>query len=916
MKNKGKIKEELINELSELRRRIADLEESETKREQEFRALAENAPDIIAKFDKELRHIYVNPAIERATGIPRDSFIGKTNRELGMPENLISLWDKTLRTVFETGQETTIEFDFPTPGGQRYFESRIAPEFAKDGSVESVLVVSRDIAERKRAEKKLQESEEKFRLIATHSPDVVFFQDCDLRYVWIINPAPPFTEEQVIGKTDFDLLSREEAERLAEIKRTILDTGAGARVEIPLIIGGKKYYYNVVYEPTRDHEGRIMGIFGYAHNITERKRAEEALQKAHDELELRVQERTAELALANEGVKAERQRFNDILDMLPAYLVLLSPDYHVPFANRFFRERFGESHGFRCFEYLFKRREPCEICETYTVLKTMTPHHWEWTGPDGRNYDIFDFPFTDTDGSNLIMEVGIDITESKQAEEKIREQAALLDKAQDAIGVRDLEHRLIYWNKGAQRMYVWTAEEAIGKNADGLLYQEESPQLKEAKKSVIKEGEWTGKLHQVTKEGKEIIVESRWTLVRDNEGMPKSILIINTDITGKEKLEAQLLRAQRMESIGTLAGGIAHDLNNMLTPMMMSLQMLKQKHKDEQSQKLLTILEQNSQRSADLIRQVLSFSRGVEGERNPLHVAYVVFEIEKIVKEIFPKNIEIRTDMPIDIWTISGDAIQLHQVIMNLCVNARDAMPDGGILSIIASNFFIDENYARIHTEAKAGSYVVISVSDTGTGIPPKILDRIFEPFFTTKEFGKGTGLGLSTTLAIIKSHGGFVDVESEVGAGTTFRVYLPAIKTEMKNVEERQLELPIGQGELVLVAEDEDSVREVTISTLEEYGYNVLAARDGADAVVLYAQNMDIIKVVLMDMMMPVMDGEASIRAIRKINPDVKVIAVSGLEEKDKLVKIESTRVHTLLPKPYTAERLLKAMHEVLSAK
>ncbi|MDL5502128.1 MAG: ATP-binding protein, partial [Candidatus Methanoperedens sp.] len=298
-----------------------------------------------------------------------------------------------------------------------------------------------------------------------------------------------------------------------------------------------------------------------------------------------------------------------------------------------------------------------------------------------------------------------------------------------------------------------------------------------------------------------------------------------------------------MESIGTLAGGIAHDLNNMLTPMM-SLHMLKEKFKDEQSQKLLTILEKNSRRSADLIKQVLSFSRGFEGERNPLQAKHLITEIEKVAKETFPRSIEIRTDIPKDLHTVSGDATQLHQVIMNLCVNARDAMPDGGILNISAENFFIDENYAQMNTEAKVGSYVAISVSDTGIGIPPKILDRIFEPFFTTKEFGKGTGLGLSTALAIVKSHGGFINVYSEVGNGTTFRVYLPATLAEMQNVEEDQLELLTGHGEFILIAEDEDSVREVTISTLENNGYNVLAANDGADAVALYAQNKDKIKV------------------------------------------------------------------------
>jgi two-component system cell cycle sensor histidine kinase/response regulator CckA len=694
--------------------------------------------------------------------------------------------------------------------------------------------------------------------------------------------------------------------------------------------------------PIRDGGGKTMGVVLVFRDITERKNAEEALQKAHDELEARVQERTAELSEANKTLLAEieeRKRAEqetqeahtyaeNIVETLHESLVVLDTELQVKIANQTFYKAFKvapeETEGKLIYEL---GNHQWDIPELRKLLEEIIPK-------DTQFYDFevdHEFPnigrktmllnarrlYQESNISETILLAIEDITERKQAEEKIREQAALLDNAQEAIGVRSLEHRLIYWNKGAERLYGWTAEEALGKNPVDFLFKdnEEPPQLIEAKRIVLEQGEWIGELRQVTKDGRGVIVESRWTLIYDNEGKPKSILIINTDITEKKMFEAHLLRVQRMESIGTLAGGIAHDLNNMLTPMMMSLQMLKEKFKDEQSQKLLTILEKNSQRSADLIKQVLSFSRGVEGERNPLQVVHIITEIEKIAKETFPRNIEIRTDIQKDLFTISGDVTQLHQVIMNLCVNARDAMPDGGILKITASDFFIDENYVQIHAEAKVGSYVTIAVSDTGIGIPPKILDRIFEPFFTTKEFGKGTGLGLSTALAIVKSHSGFINVYSEVGTGTTFRVYLPAIKTEMQNAEEQPLELLVGQGEPVLVAEDEDSVREVTVSTLEKYGYYVLSANDGADAVALYAQNKNKVEVILMDMMMPVMDGHASIKAIRKINPEVKIIAVSGLAEKEKLKNV-ADYTNAFLPKPYTAERLLKTIHEVLYGK
>ncbi len=523
----------------------------------------------------------------------------------------------------------------------------------------------------------------------------------------------------------------------------------------------------------------------------------------------------------------------------------------------------------------------------------------------------------DNDGKiQGIVCVAQDVTEHRRAEEQIREQASLLDKAQDAIYVRDLEHRIIYWNKSAQRLYGWTAEEVIGKEANKLLYTKEPPRLIEAKKNIIEKKEWIGELYQVTRDGKEIIVESRWTLTHDGGEKPKSILIINTDITEKKKLEAQLLRAQRMESIGTLASGIAHDINNVLSPIMLSLQLLQEKFTDDRSQKLIGIIERSAQRGASLIKQVQSFARGVEGERKALQVMYLISEIRQLAKETFPRNIEVKADISNDLWMIYGDATQLHQVIMNLCVNARDAMPDGGTLGISAENISIDESVARVNVDARVGPYVMISVSDTGTGIPANIMDRIFEPFFTTKAPGKGTGLGLSTALAIVKSHSGFINVYSEVGNGTAFKVYLPAVITAgIQQAQVQQPEVLAGHGEYILVVDDEAQIREITRAALEKNGYRVLIASDGAEAIPLYSQNRNKIKIVLMDMMMPVMDGPASVSKLREIEPQVRIIAVSGLTEGDKYANITG-KVHAFLSKPYTTERLLKAIYEVLNAK
>jgi PAS domain S-box-containing protein len=507
-----------------------------------------------------------------------------------------------------------------------------------------------------------------------------------------------------------------------------------------------------------------------------------------------------------------------------------------------------------------------------------------------------------------------EVAERKRAEEQIREQAALLDHARDAISVRDLENRIRFWNKGAERIYGWTAEEAVGRDPSRLLKTDQG-QFDEARRTVLEKGSWIGELKVARKDGTELIIEGHWNLVRDTQGKPQAILVIGTDVTGKKKVEAQLLRAQRMESIGTLAGGIAHDLNNVLAPILMAIEVLKRNVTDGRALRLFGTLETSAQRGADMVKQILTFARGVEGERILLQPRHLLKDVEKIAAETFPKTIQIRTDAPSDLWSVSGDATQLHQVLLNLCVNARDAMPHGGVLSIAARNAERDENYAAVNLDAKPGPYVVLSVTDTGTGMPPAVMEKIFEPFFTTKEVGKGTGLGLSTSHAIVKSHGGFVHVYSEVGKGTAFKVYLPAVRAAADAAAVRTGELPAGKGELILVVDDEASIREITRETLESYGYRTLVAGDGAEALALFAEAKKDVRAVVTDMRMPFMDGMATIRALRKLTPTIKVIATSGLDQDGAEASAGAGVIQAFLHKPYTAEKLLTTLERVLQA-
>jgi CheY-like chemotaxis protein len=292
----------------------------------------------------------------------------------------------------------------------------------------------------------------------------------------------------------------------------------------------------------------------------------------------------------------------------------------------------------------------------------------------------------------------------------------------------------------------------------------------------------------------------------------------------------------------------------------------------------------------------------------------LIKEIVKILRETLPKSIEIAYEAPHNLWIISADATQMHQVLMNLCVNARDAMPEGGLIAIKAENMVVDENYARMHIEAKPGRFVVITVSDTGPGMSVDIQSRIFEPFFTTKEMSKGTGLGLSTAMTIVKSHGGFINVYSELHKGSKFSLYLPALESpDAVEANTLRTDLPLGNGELILVVDDEDSIREITRGTLETFGYNVLTATDGTEALAIYADRKNDIAVVLTDMVMPFMDGPATIRALQKMNPTVKIIAASGFTAGNKAGEGPLEGVNIFLSKPYTAEKLLKALAQVL---
>jgi PAS domain S-box-containing protein len=506
------------------------------------------------------------------------------------------------------------------------------------------------------------------------------------------------------------------------------------------------------------------------------------------------------------------------------------------------------------------------------------------------------------------------ITERKVAEARLLEQAELLELAHDVIMVRDVDDTIRFWNRAGETVYGWTSNEVTGNRAAELLRT--SPQAHAlARKSLMETGDWSGELRQMRKDGKPVIVASRWTLLRDPQGNPKSILVINSDITEHKKLESQFLRTQRLESVGTLASGVAHDLNNVLSPILMAAPLLREEIALGLRQQLINNIEISAQRAADIVKQVLTFARGAEGDRLLVQPTHLIKEIARIAQDTFPKTIEVSVKYPQEPWAVEADPTQLHQVLLNLCVNARDAMPDGGEIVMSLENLMIDEHLATMMPGAKPGPYVVIKVSDSGTGIPPEVIDNIFDPFFTTKEIGKGTGLGLSTTLGIVKSHGGFINVYSEVGAGTTFKVFLPAAGDAQERMKAcAEVLPPNGNGELLLVVDDERPIREMAEMILKRHGYRVALAADGTEALAIFARQFDEIKAVITDLIMPYMDGITLIRTLRKIKPEIAILASSGRGDEKRMKELSALNVPTCLIKPYSKIKLLTAVHDLLA--
>ena len=868
----------------------------------------------------------VNDAFERLTGLKREKVLNRRVSEL-LPgiERDPADWIGVCGHVALTGEPAKFE-NYAEPLKKWYGVSVYSP---RKGYFVSLFS---DITERRKAEQALKTSEEKYRLLVQYAPTGIFELDYRNLKFKTVNDVIC----QILGYTREELLSMGPDEILDEasarlFKDRAMRVMAGGQIEQNAEVGVKtkdgRKLWAALEVKLNFEDGQAESALVIAHDITERKNVEEILFKAKNQTEL------------------ERKRLEVILGTTPSAVIVVEADGKFSYLNKRAMDLYGiDCSGFDMDAYTAKVKvlkldgtpypaEETPISRSLNLGQEIRNEEMTIERADGTTLPVLmsSAPLFNAE-SKITAAVAAfeDIGERKKMEdalrrsqdelerrvrertEKIREQAELLDETNDAVVVRDLGNHIIYWNKGAERMYGWTSEETLNRNAGEFLCctPERYPQVLG---EVMSKGVWSGEIKHFTKKQGAIIVDSRWTLVSDADHKPKSILTINTDVTERKNLEAQYFRAQRLESLGILAGGIAHDFRNILTPVMIGLELIDQHLTEKEDHDIVAMLQRNLQRGADLSKQLLTSTRGAEGVHIPISVSSIISEIEKTIRETFPKSIRIQTKLDSVLPLLMGDPTQLHQVLINMCINARDAMPFGGTLNITAETASVNQYYAKLHPDAKIGSYVVISVTDDGVGMSSEVLDHIFEPFFTTKKPGEGTGLGLSTARSIVKNHGGFITVGSEEGKGATFRIYLPTQEAKGEQQEIAKASGPYkGNGQLILVVDDEAPIRAIISAALENGCYTALEASDGAEALTVYMEHRDSIKAVLLDMAMPIMDGEATIRALRKINPGLKIIGMSGLADNGKYTAMHKV-TNAFITKPFTTETMLETLAMVV---
>jgi len=749
----------------------------------------------------------------------------------------------------------------------------------------------------------LRQSQDRYRSLFEDSKDAIFLTSREGRFL-DVNQAGldlfGYSRQELKGLTVLQLYANPDDR--ARFQKAIEEAGAVRAYETKFRKkNGTEIDCTLTSSVERTADGTVLGYQGIIRDVSELKRATELL-------------------------KAERERLFSILNELPAFVDLHAPDHTIRFANRSFRQNFGDPEGRFCYEVLHGRDKPCEECPTFRVFETRIPQSLEWTHAKGLTYQIYHYPFYDVDGSLLVLELGLDITDRKRAEQALRESEVkyreLVENANSIIVRVDPQGRITFFNEFAERFFGYSKDEIFGRHLVGTIVPEtegSGRDLAAMIEDIILHPERyaSNENENVKRNGERVWVSWTNRPLFDADGRLVEILGIGNDVTQRRKLEEQYRQSQKMEAVGRLAGGIAHDFNNLLTVIIGYSELLSSGlAKNDPLRLNAQEIQKAGERAASLTRRLLVFSRKQILLPRVMDLNQVIRDMETLLGRLIGEDIELVTALSPGLGSVKADPGQIEQVIMNLVVNARDAMPEGGRIRVETADMDLDGIYVSGEQDLVAGPYVMMAMSDTGVGIDSRILPQIFEPFFTTKEEGKGTGLGLPMVYGIVRQSGGHLRVFSRPGQGTTFQVYLPRIDeaVESPSPEPAPAEALKGSG-VVLLAEDEESVRSILRLTLQSHGYFVLEASSGEEALQVCTQHPGRIDLLVTDVVMPGMNGPSLAERMACLQPGIRVLFLSGYTDGAVLTEAVRGPGAAFLQKPFFPADLMQKVRELLGA-